>query len=135
MYGHTNGILHQMEVLGLGGQIGTAAGAYTTAMATLDLSHICDLCHSFCQHQILNPPNEPGIEPTTSQRQCQVLNLLSHNGNSYLHDFLVAVWFIHVMSDNILIFTLGRFFVSNFMQMYIISPHTLPKNKQKIRPT
>ena len=31
------------------GQIGAAAGAYTTATATLDLSHICDLCPSLQQ--------------------------------------------------------------------------------------
>ena len=35
--------------------IGAAAVAYTTAMATLDLSHICNLCCSLRQHWILNP--------------------------------------------------------------------------------
>ena len=29
------------------GQIGAADEAYATATATLNLSHICDLCHSF----------------------------------------------------------------------------------------
>ena len=33
--------------------------AYTTAIATPDLSHICDLCCSLQQRQILNPLNEP----------------------------------------------------------------------------
>ena len=37
------------------GQIGAAAEVYATAMATLDLSHICDLHCSLGQHHILNP--------------------------------------------------------------------------------
>ena len=42
------------------GQIGAVhqIGAYTTATATLDLSRICDLCHSLQQRGILNPPSE-----------------------------------------------------------------------------
>ena len=40
------------------GQIRAVAEAYTTAMATLDLSHICNLCFSLWQHQILNPLSE-----------------------------------------------------------------------------
>ena len=32
--------------------------AYTTAAATLDLSHVCDLHHSSWQRQILNPLSE-----------------------------------------------------------------------------
>ena len=32
--------------------------AYTTATATLDLSHICDLLGSLWQHRILNPLSE-----------------------------------------------------------------------------
>ena len=34
------------------------------------------------QHWILYPLSTPGIKPTSSQRQCRVLNLLNHNGNS-----------------------------------------------------
>lgn len=51
------------------------------ATATLDPSHICDLCCSLWGHQILNPPR-PGIKPASSQRQRQVFRLLSHNRNS-----------------------------------------------------
>ena len=40
------------------GQIGAAAEAYITAMATPDMSHICDLYHSLQQIRILNPLNE-----------------------------------------------------------------------------
>ena len=36
------------------GQIGAAPGAYATARATLDLSGICNLCHSLWQCRILN---------------------------------------------------------------------------------
>ena len=59
------------------GQTATAAGAYTTAIATHDLSHICDLHCSLWQRQILNPLDE------ATSSQYQVLTLLSHNGNSY----------------------------------------------------
>ena len=41
------------------GQIrAVAALAYTTATATLDLSHVCDLHHSSWQCRILNPLSE-----------------------------------------------------------------------------
>ena len=43
-----------MEVPGLGVKL----EAYTTATATLDLSHICDLCCSWQQHRVLNPLSE-----------------------------------------------------------------------------
>ena len=43
-----------MEVPGLG----AAAEAYTAAMASPDLSYICDLCCGLQQSQILNPLNE-----------------------------------------------------------------------------
>jgi len=37
------------------GQTGSAAAAYATALATLDLSCLCDLCHNLQQCWILNP--------------------------------------------------------------------------------
>ena len=37
------------------GGIRAASAAYTTATATLDPSHICDLCQHLQQHQIFNP--------------------------------------------------------------------------------
>ena len=37
------------------GGIGASTEAYTTARATQDPSHICNLCHSLRQYQILNP--------------------------------------------------------------------------------
>ena len=56
--------------------------AYATAMAALDLSCICDLCHVF----------NPGPEPASSLRQHQVLNLLSHNRSSCLHTTLLTIF-------------------------------------------
>lgn len=52
------------------------------AMATQDHSHICNLCRRSQQHYILDPLREDRIEPASSQRQCQALNLVSGNGNS-----------------------------------------------------
>ena len=51
-------------------------------MATSDLGHIC-----LQQGWILNPLSKASIEPEFSQRQHQVLNLLSQNANSK-HAFL-----------------------------------------------
>ena len=47
-----------MEVPGLGVESELQLPAHTTAMATLDPSHICDLRHSLWQHQILNTLNK-----------------------------------------------------------------------------
>ena len=40
------------------GQLELQLPAYTTATATWDLSHVCDLCHSSHQRWILNPLSE-----------------------------------------------------------------------------
>ena len=47
-----------MTVPRLGGKSELQLLAYTTATATRDLSHVCDLHHSSRQHQILNPLSE-----------------------------------------------------------------------------
>ena len=47
-----------MEVPRLGVKSELQLLACTTAMATMDLSHICDLCHSSQQCQTLNPLSE-----------------------------------------------------------------------------
>ena len=47
-----------MEVPRLGIELELQLLAYTTATATEDLSHVCDLHHSSRQHQILNPLSE-----------------------------------------------------------------------------
>ena len=74
--------LQHMEVPRPGDQIGVSSLAYTTVMATLDLTHICNLCCSFWQCQIFNPLTRLRIEPASSQRQHWVLSPLSHYGNS-----------------------------------------------------
>ena len=47
-----------MEVPKLGVELELQLPAYTTATATRDLSHICDIHHSSWQGQIPNPVNE-----------------------------------------------------------------------------
>ena len=59
--------LQHMEVPRLGVQSELQLPAYTTATATQDLSHICDLPHSSRQCRILNPLSEPGIELPSSR--------------------------------------------------------------------
>jgi len=47
-----------MEVPRLGVKSELLLPAYATATATQDPSHVCDLHHSSCHHQILNPLSE-----------------------------------------------------------------------------
>ena len=63
-------------------QIEGAAEAYTTI--TQDPSHLCYSCGNTTS---LTHWARPGIKPTSSERQCQVLNPLSHNGNSLSEHF------------------------------------------------
>ena len=63
------------------GQIGVVA--YVTATATLDLSHICELHGSLGQHRIFNLRGEARDGTHILKETNQVLNLLSHSGNSY----------------------------------------------------
>ena len=55
--------------------------AYTTATATQDPSHACDLHHSSWQHQILNTLIEARDQTHVLMDTSYVLNLLSHNEN------------------------------------------------------
>ena len=60
--------LQHMEVPRLGIWNRAAAEAYTTATATTDLSHICDLQHSSWQRaKFLTHWVRPGIKPTSSR--------------------------------------------------------------------
>ena len=74
-----------MDVPRLGVESEPQTPAYTIATALLDPSHICTLHHSSWQRQILNHQGRPGIKPTYSRTLGQVLNSLSHNGNSTNH--------------------------------------------------
>ena len=59
------------------------AKAYATAMATADLNCICNPHCSLWQHRILYPLSE--ARDQTHILMDQVLNLLSHSGNSARH--------------------------------------------------
>ena len=77
-----------IEVPRLGIQLELQLSACTTATATLDLSHICDLCCSLRQCWILNPLSEAGDWTRILMDTRWVLNLLSHNGNSWKYKFM-----------------------------------------------
>ena len=74
--------LWHMEVPRLGVELELQLLAYTTASATQDLSHICDLHLSLQQHQILNPLSEARDWTHILREISWVLNLLSHDGNT-----------------------------------------------------
>ena len=76
--------LWHMEVPRLGVESELQLLAYTTATATPDLSHLCNLHCSLQQHWSLTHWVKPGIEPESSWTLCWVLNLPSHSGNSLL---------------------------------------------------
>ena len=69
-------------VLGLGVESEAQLLPYTTATATKDPSHICDLHHSSWQCQILNPLSEARDRTCILMGTNRIHNLLSHNGNS-----------------------------------------------------
>ena len=71
-----------MGVPNLGVKLNLQLRAYTTARR--DPSHICDLCHSLWQRQILNQLKEAWDRTCILMDASWVLNLLSHNGNSFL---------------------------------------------------
>ena len=56
--------------------------AYATATATLYLSRIGNLHHCLWQCQILNPLSKARDQTHILMDTSQILNLLSHNGNS-----------------------------------------------------
>ena len=56
--------------------------AYTTATATLDPRHMCDLSYSSRQRWILSPLSEARDRTCILMDTSQVLNPLSHNRNS-----------------------------------------------------
>ena len=62
--------------------------AYATATTTPDLRYICNLCHSFQQHWILNPLNKARDQTCILTNTIRVLNPLSHNRNyCYILEF------------------------------------------------
>ena len=71
-----------MEVPRLGVQLELQLPGDTTATATPDPSFICDLHLSSWPRQTLNPPIEARDRTCVLMDTSQVLNPLSHNGNS-----------------------------------------------------
>ena len=83
-----------MEVPGLGTELELQLPASTTATATWDLSHTCDLCHSSQQHQVLNTLSGGRDQILVLGDIVSVLNLLSHNGNSLFCFLLQCKYFV-----------------------------------------
>ena len=75
-----------MEVPGLGVELELQLLTYTTATAMQNLSHVCSLHHSSRQCWILNPLSK-ARDQTCIPMDSQVLNPLSHNGNSLISLF------------------------------------------------
>ena len=71
-----------MEVPRLGVESELQLPAYTTATATQDPSHACDLHHSSWQCRTLNPPSEATLMNPHPHGYQSDLFLLCHNGNS-----------------------------------------------------
>ena len=71
-----------MKVPGLWVKSELQLPAYTTATATRNPSRICDPHHSSWQHRVLNPRSEARDRTRVRVVPRQILNPLSHNGNS-----------------------------------------------------
>ena len=80
-----------MDVLRLGTESELQLPAYTTAPATPDLSHLCDLHRSSRQHRILNPRNKARDQTCVFMDESGLLPL-SHSGNS-LFAFQTYIFF------------------------------------------
>ena len=71
-----------MDVPRLGVESEMQMLAYPTVTAMWDPSCICDLYHGSGQQWILNPPSEARDRTCILMGISQILNPLSHNGNS-----------------------------------------------------
>ena len=71
-----------MEVPRLGAELELQLLAYTTATATPDPRHVCDLHHILWQHWILNPLIKARNQTCVLMDTSWVLNPLSHDRNS-----------------------------------------------------
>ena len=89
--------LQQLEIPRLGIESELQLPAYTTATAMPDLSHICDLCCSWWEPQILNPLSKARDGTRILMDTSQVLNTLSHNRNSFF--FVFFVFMLNTLSD------------------------------------
>ena len=69
---------------------------YTTATATQELSQVCDLHHSSQQCWILNPLSEARDRTRALMDASQVLQPLSHDGNSM--SLILKIWVVTVLT-------------------------------------
>ena len=83
--------LCHMEVPRLGVKLQLQPPAYATATAVPDPSHVCDLHQSSGKCQILNPLSKDRDWTHIFTDTSQVLNLLSHNGNSNKIEFYTSI--------------------------------------------
>ena len=90
--------LWHMEVPRLGVTSELQLLAWATATATQDPSHACDLHHSSQQCRILNPKSG-ARDRTCILDTSQVLNPLSHNGNSLIASLIsILTLFIYLFA-------------------------------------
>ena len=90
--------LRHLKVSRLGVQLELQLPGYTTAAATQDLSHICNLHPSSWQCWILNPLSEATDWTHILMDTSQVLNPLSHSGNSsfsWIFEVELNLYFLH----------------------------------------
>ena len=66
--------------------------AYTTAIATWDLSRVCDLHHSSRQRQILNPLSKARDQTRNLMVPSQIREPLPHDGTSHVMCFSSYSW-------------------------------------------
>ena len=97
-----------MEVPGLVVKSELQPQAYATAIATQDLSHICNLCCSLKPHQILNPMREArdricilmdtlsGSWPTESKQELHLLALLIQGMHFPLQNFRFVIFLLFI---------------------------------------
>ena len=78
-----------MEVPRLGVKSELQLPAYTTATATPDPSHICDLHHSSVQRQILNPRSEARDRTHNPIRICLHCAMMGPLGEEVVIEILV----------------------------------------------
>ena len=87
-----------MEAPRIGAALELQVQAYATATATPDPSCLWDLHHSLQQCQIFNPLREAKDRIPILMDTSQVLNPLSHNGNSSLIHSLMHFFNIFLMN-------------------------------------
>ena len=120
-----------MEVPRLGVQSELELLAYTTATATWDPSHVCNLHHSSRQRRILNPLRvRPGIEPTTSWFLVRFVDYCATTGTPVFFFFDQGKNALHILLFFFLCITHCSapqfFFTQHCIKAFVPDHHTLP---------